>query len=1316
MALLSPRRKSRSLLGYEATLGKRRRLARQFRPRVEALEDRTVPTSVTIAGGGSSSWTIEDVLVTSNGLPTGGSCTDGPAGSGASIDDASLAVQSDAFDEAGTLWINNARVGGILTQNGNTVTFAAQSLFGLNTSLQYYIASGSATARILLTLQNTGGSTITVPVDYLTNSGADGGTVYKGTSSGDTGFTTADRWVVSDEAGDGGGDPANTTVIAGPGSPAVTPSSVSTTVFDCAGTEGVRATFNLTVGAGQTRSLLFFQQLNPTTTAALANAPLFFNTNPPQGGDLLAGLTSAQLAQVANWNFGPAACPNNVYVDDNFPNPVPGQDPDGAGPATNFGFDAFATIQQGVNAVCDSGNVFVAAGTYNEQVTVNKTVQLLGAQAGVDARTGRPGANESIITHTLGPVNILANNVTVDGFVIQGANTDPGSNIAALGSGIRTGVANSGYQIRNNVIQNNIIGLYLNSGGAAASVVRQNYFLNNNLPGAAGGSAIYSDQGVANVVIDSNRFTGSTNTSITFAGAAGSQSNLSVSNNQIVNDSTVFVVNASNVTISGNTITGSALHGIQLDGGNSGVTVSGNTISNSNPDGWSAIRISNNSGFGPNSGITVSGNMLTNNFFGIRATSGSYTGTLSVSDNTITNGNTALDLAGFSTLNLTRLTSTGNVSGGSITNVATVNFTTTDAGETLRVSAASFEATNVQPISYSGVSNLNVNAAGGNDTFFVSPSQGTTITVNGGSPSFGQPGVPPGGDTLNFDPLGNSFIIVGKTIFTNGGSPSPFLGVTFIDIENLPIMPLGTSTLRFDFNNNSPVSPTQAGYTGVLPTKLYGGGPTGSDFGWVTAPQGGFDRGAPANLTSSFAALLRDGHYGGVGAGARTFRADVTNGFYLVSVKMGDATFARDLMRVTNADNGQVILDNVTTAAGQFAARTFVIGVTDGSLDLRFSDLGGDPYWVVNGIEVRPAVLLTEGFAPQGPFTADGTTQDTFTAVGATPNALVTVATTLGTITSPDLDANIAGVQRLADASGNVTITIRRPAAAGTAFVSFEEVTGAKTGCGVVMYVLQAFRRFDFNGPSNDTAAGFIGVRGSNTYSPQTGYGWNVAVPEFERTGDGISSTPAALYRDGHYGNVGVAGARTFRVQVNPGLYTLTAYFGDRSFARDFIRIRAEGGADNVVPNTAANQFVTVTFTGMDVNADGILDVTVTDFGGDPYWVINGLDVMEGGSPGGGGGAARPSFASSATRTAAVVNSLFAGTDAGVVRGLSAPATTTAALPSGAVDDKQDRQSVAITAEPAPARTQNGDIVLFAARNRPRAEEVDALFRLLGEV
>ena len=175
----------------------RKRMNPLGRP-IESLEDRTVPTTVNLTGGGPSTWIIEDNAITTNGLPAGGTCTSGPNGSGAGINDASFNGQNDAFDFASLMWVNNIQVGGALSQTGNTVNFAPVSIAGLNVSQQFYVASASGTMRVFLTLTNPTGSPITVPVDYDMNSGADGGTVVKLTSSGDATFTATDRWIVTE--------------------------------------------------------------------------------------------------------------------------------------------------------------------------------------------------------------------------------------------------------------------------------------------------------------------------------------------------------------------------------------------------------------------------------------------------------------------------------------------------------------------------------------------------------------------------------------------------------------------------------------------------------------------------------------------------------------------------------------------------------------------------------------------------------------------------------------------------------------------------------------------------------------------------------------------------------------------------------------------------------------------------------------------------------------------------------------------------------------------------------------------------------------
>jgi hypothetical protein len=71
-------------------------------------------------------------------------------------------------------------------------------------------------------------------------------------------------------------------------------------------------------------------------------------------------------------------------------------------------------------------------------------------------------------------------------------------------------------------------------------------------------------------------------------------------------------------------------------------------------------------------------------------------------------------------------------------------------------------------------------------------------------------------------------------------------------------------------------------------------------------------------------------------------------------------------------------------------------------------------------------------------------------------------------------------------------------------------------------------------------------------------------------------------------------------------------YVGDRNYARDNIRITVEGEAPIPVPNTAANVFAVVMSGAVPV-LDGRLDITISDLGGDSYWVINGIDVWQDG-------------------------------------------------------------------------------------------------------
>lgn len=246
----------------------------------------------------------------------------------------------------------------------------------------------------------------------------------------------------------------------------------------------------------------------------------------------------------------------------------------------------FATIGAAVAAATAGDTINVAAGTYNEQVILSKANLILrGAQAGVIACSRAGGVNESVITHANGPLQITADNVTVDGFTLQGATGGLAAGLHAVGNF-------SGYRVLNNLIQNNVIGVFVNSNGTNATLVQGNRLRNNTNAGSGSGTGINSDGQLKNVTLRQNCFSGQTTASILISGAAQRNpelfSNLTIAENSAAGERFLELNFAKTVTISGNRVadapaltgSGSAGVAISVGGGNAGVILEGNSITN----------------------------------------------------------------------------------------------------------------------------------------------------------------------------------------------------------------------------------------------------------------------------------------------------------------------------------------------------------------------------------------------------------------------------------------------------------------------------------------------------------------------------------------------------------------------------------------------------------------------------------------------------------------------------------------------------------------------------------------------------------------
>ena len=295
-------------------------------------------------------------------------------------------------------------------------------------------------------------------------------------------------------------------------------------------------------------------------------------------------------------------------------------------PATSAPSCAFASVQKGVAQVDSGGTVIVASGIYTQSITINKPLTLRGAQAEVDART-RPGtlAAESVLSNG---VYINADNVVIDGFIVQDADFS-----GDLGVGIYLVPDHSGYQILNSIIRNNIFGLYLNTSGATQAIVRGNLFKDNNRPGNASGDAIYSDMGLANVLIDNNTFVGNTHAALDLFGSdPPAQSNITIANNHVEGSARPLILwNLAGSMIAHNLIanaSSSAEAAIGIYGGVDGLAIVGNTIVNGS---GAAVRITNT--LGNNSNITAHFNRIVGNTAGGIVVVSGYTGTLDAENN-----------------------------------------------------------------------------------------------------------------------------------------------------------------------------------------------------------------------------------------------------------------------------------------------------------------------------------------------------------------------------------------------------------------------------------------------------------------------------------------------------------------------------------------------------------------------------------------------------------------------------------------------------------------------------------------------------------
>ncbi|MEU7819034.1 right-handed parallel beta-helix repeat-containing protein [Pseudonocardia sp. NPDC049154] len=307
----------------------------------------------------------------------------------------------------------------------------------------------------------------------------------------------------------------------------------------------------------------------------------------------------------------------------------PGAIPVGCGPATKDLAAAIAAAPSGAT-------VKVCPGTYTGTITLTKPITLLGAQSGVDARSGRTDLRaESVVDGRGGSGFTVAggvSNVRIDGFTISNATQTKGASTG----GVLAFDRGSGITITNNVITRFSFGVNMNSNGQVAGAVTRNRFAENN--GEGGQAGVFLCCGPANnLTISDNLFTGHDGNAAAAVNTAGDPTSwstpLRIERNQSVDDATFAVVTnvdglvvANNQVVRRPTATTGVGTGILVGGATKNVKVTGNVLTGGAKNG-----ISVGQAFSPvkNTGLTVTGNTVVDRLNGIRfdaQTSGTVSG------------------------------------------------------------------------------------------------------------------------------------------------------------------------------------------------------------------------------------------------------------------------------------------------------------------------------------------------------------------------------------------------------------------------------------------------------------------------------------------------------------------------------------------------------------------------------------------------------------------------------------------------------------------------------------------------------------------
>lgn len=178
-------------------------------------------------------------------------------------------------------------------ENGREIAIGPWENDSITFVRKLFIPSDAAFTRYLEIVTNTSTQPRTVTIEFYTNLGSDGGELFGMSSSGDSIFTTVDRWLVTDDE-PGTGDPSVVHVIAGPGG-TVAPSAVDGGV----GEGFLSYTYDLQLPPGGQSIIMHFAAQRFNGPEGVAAAEVL----GALGGEALTGMNLAERQHVVNFRI-----------------------------------------------------------------------------------------------------------------------------------------------------------------------------------------------------------------------------------------------------------------------------------------------------------------------------------------------------------------------------------------------------------------------------------------------------------------------------------------------------------------------------------------------------------------------------------------------------------------------------------------------------------------------------------------------------------------------------------------------------------------------------------------------------------------------------------------------------------------------------------------------------------------------------------------------------------------------------------------------------------------------------------------------------